>query len=131
MLGWFKKKFGKKPAEPEVVAPEPIPDAAEEVLIEAPLAAQAPATQVGRGPHVLSQHHPAVPAAVLQLLPGAGAAQRWASAGLTPVQEAAGATVPLLVLHAMLRVWVPAAQGARLCWAAFLACCQRPTRLRP
>ncbi|WP_306548129.1 signal recognition particle-docking protein FtsY [Desulfobulbus sp.] len=45
MLGWFKKKFGKKPAEPEVVAPEPIPDAVEEVLIEAPLADQAPATQ--------------------------------------------------------------------------------------
>lgn len=45
MLGWFKKKFGKKPAEPEVVAPEPIPDAVEEALIEAPLADQAPATQ--------------------------------------------------------------------------------------
>jgi len=45
MLGWFKKKFGKKPAEPEVVAPEPIQDAVEEVLIEAPLADQAPATQ--------------------------------------------------------------------------------------
>jgi fused signal recognition particle receptor len=45
MLGWFKKKFGKKPAEPEVVAPEPIPDAVEEVLIEAPLADQALATQ--------------------------------------------------------------------------------------
>lgn len=32
MLGWFKKKFGKKPAEPEVVVPEPIQDAVEEVL---------------------------------------------------------------------------------------------------
>lgn len=45
MLGWFKKKFGKKPAEPEVVAPEPIQDAVEEVLIEVPLAEQALAAQ--------------------------------------------------------------------------------------
>jgi fused signal recognition particle receptor len=63
MLGWFKKKFGKKPAEPEVVVPEPIQDAVEEVLAAEPLvdqtlAAQEPVAEISEPVAVADLHAP-------------------------------------------------------------------------
>ena len=63
MLGWFKKKFGKKPAEPEVVVPEPIQDAVEEVLTAEPLvdqtlAAQEPVAEISEPVAVADLHAP-------------------------------------------------------------------------